>query len=412
MQNGSPTSLLKNFLKQDDLKIEITGVCDTYSGRAEEAARAVLTPFRSGGSPKAKPAKIYSTYRDMLRDDQLDAMVVLAPDHLHARMAIDAANAGKHVYLEKPMCQTLDEAKTLRDVVERTGIVLQVGHQNRQQASYLKARELVQKELLGPVSLIETFTNRNSDGGAWIRGIPDGANASNVNWKAFLDDKPWREFDPDMYFNWQKWFEFGTGPAGNQFTHEFDGVNQVMELGIPQTVVATGGNYYFKDPRDIPDVFNAVFHYPNRGLSLTYDCTLRNSHFRPMTFMAKEGTMEVGVSLSVFPDSRSKTFKEFKEHPDDPIFTYNPRSKAVNAVSSATARSYFESGFGYTYNRGERIDCTYLHLKDWLTAIRTGNQPSCNVNKGFEESATFRMANISYLEKRAVEWDATNEKII
>jgi hypothetical protein len=327
-------------------------------------------------------------------------------------MAIDAAKAGKHVYLEKPMCQTFEEAKALRDIVKQTGVILQVGHQNRQQASYVKAKEMLQKGLLGPVNLIETFTNRNSDSGAWIRGIPDKANASNVNWEDFLDGRPPREFNADMYFNWQKWFEFGTGPAGNQFTHEFDGVNQVMDLGIPETVVATGGNYYFKDPRDIPDVFNAIFHYPNRGLSLTYDCTLRNSNFRPMTFMAREGTMEVGVSLSVFPDSRSKSFKEFKDFPDEPIFTYNPKSTAIDAVSSATARSYFESGFGYTYNRGERIDCTYLHLKEWLNAVRSGEQPSCNVDRGFEETATFYMANLAYLEKSVVKWDAENEKII
>ena len=143
-----------------------------------------------------------------------------------------------------------------------------------------------------------------------------------------------------MYFNWQKWFEFGTGPAGNQFTHEFDGVNQVMELGIPKTVIATGGNYYFKDPRDIPDVFNVVFHYPHKGLSLTYDCTLRNTNVRPMTFMAEEGTMKVGVTLSVYPDSRSEKFKEFSENTSDPIFAYNPKRAAVDAVTSATSRSY------------------------------------------------------------------------
>lgn len=75
-------------------------------------------------------------------------------------------------------------------------------------------------------------------------------------------------------------------------------------------------------------------------------------------------------------------------------------------------RSYFESGFGYTYKRGERIDCTFLHMKDWLNAIPTGKQPSCNVDRGFEETTTFRMANISYLEKWVIKWDVDNEKII
>lgn len=410
--NGSPNQNFKNFLGQEDLNIEITGVCDTFSLRAEAAAKIVVSPIRSGNSAQATKPKIYSTYRDMLQDDNLDAIIITTPDHWHAKMAIDAARAGKHVYLEKPMCQTADEAKMLRDVVKETGIILQVGHQNRQQASYIKANEMAQKNVLGRVSLIETYTNRNTDGGAWIRGIDKRANSSNVNWKEFLGDKPWMELDLDRYFNWQKWFEYGTGPAGNQFTHAFDSVNQIMNLGIPKTVVATGGNFYFKDPRDIPDVLNVVFLYPNKGLSLTYDCTLRNSNTRPTAIMGKEGTMKVSVGLEIFPDSKTKNFKKFKNKPDEAIFAYNPKNEGVDAVTSATAKSYMENGFGYTYNNGQQIDCSYLHLKEWLYCVRNGKQPSCNIDRGFEETTTFYMANLAYLEKRVVEWDAENEKII
>jgi hypothetical protein len=266
--------------------------------------------------------------------------------------------------------------------------------------------------VLGPVSLIETFTNRNTKHGAWIRTIPSNANESNVNWKEFLGDKPWAEFDLDKYFNWQKWFEYGTGPAGNQFTHEFDGVNQMMELGIPRTVVATGGNFYFKDPRDIPDVFNVIFQYPHKGLSLTYDCTLRSSNKRNTTIMGRDATLEASVGLAVYPDGNSSKFKNFNENPKDPIFAYNPKHGGVDGVTSASTKAYLESGFGYTYLNGEQIDCTYLHFKEWLWCVRNGKEPSCNVDRGFEETITFYMANLAYLEKRVVEWDAENEKII
>ena len=411
-QNGTPNSIFKGFLEQGDLNIEITGVCDTFSTRAETVANIVASPIRSGHVKQAAKPKIYPTYRDMLKDDKVDAIVVLTPDHWHAKMAIDAARAGKHVYLEKPMCQTAEEARQLRDVVKETGIVLQVGHQNRQQASFIKGREMVRNNVLGPVSLIETFTNRNTKGGAWIRNIPKDANESNVNWKEFLGDKPWTEFDLDKYFNWQKWFEYGTGPAGNQFTHEFDGVNQMMELGIPKTVVATGGNFFFKDPRDIPDVFNVIFQYPHKGLSLTYDCTLQNSNKRNTTIMGKDATLEASVGLAVYPDGNSKKFKKFNKNPMDPIFSYNPKHGGVDGLTGATTRAYLESGFGYTYSNGQQIDCTYLHFKEWLYCVRNGKKPSCTVDRGFEETVTFYMANLAYLEKRVVEWDAKNEKII
>ena len=411
-KNGLPNPALKKFLDQEDLNVEITGVCDTCSIRAQAAADIIASPVRSGKASQAKSPKIYPSYRDMLQDDNLDAIIIATPDFWHEKMAVDAALAGKHVYIEKPMCQTVDEAKNLSDIVRKTGIIFQVGHQNRQQASYIMAKKMFEKNVLGPVSLIETYTNRNSDGGAWIRGIEKGANASNVNWKEFLGDKPWREFDLDRYFNWQKWFEYGTGPAGNQFTHRYDCINQIMNLGIPKTVVATGGNFYFKDPRDIPDVLNAVFLYPDRGLSLTYDCVLRNSNPRPITIMGQEGTMKVSAGLEIFSDSYSKNFNQFNEHPEVPIFAYNSRNYGVDALTSATAKSYSESGFGYTSIKGEIIDTTFLHLKEWLYGIRKGVQPSCNVEKGFEETVTFYMSNLAYLEKRVVEWDAENEKII
>lgn len=407
--NGKPSPYFQNLLDQDDLKIEITGVCDTFTGRASQAQEIVASEYRSGGAKPQIAPRIYATYREMLSDDQLDAIVILAPDHWHAKMAMDAARAGKHIYLEKPMCQTAEEAKQLRDVIRESGVIFQVGHQNRQQASYIKAREIVEKGLLGPISLVETYTNRNNEHGAWNRGIPEGANEQTVNWKEFLGDKPWREFDADMYFNWQKWFEYGTGPAGNQFTHEFDCINQILDLGIPQRVVATGGNYYYKDPRDIPDVFNAVFEYPDKGMALTYDCTLKNSKLRDKTFLGRDASMEVNVGVMVYPDSQSGKYKQSDE---TPIFQYHPKTAGVDAVTTATSKYYHDRGFGYTYHNGKRIDATYLHMKEWLQCIRTGKQPSCNIDRGFEETTTFYMSNLSYLEKRVVEWDPVNEKII
>jgi len=412
MQDGLPNANLQNFLRQDDFNVEITGVCDTFYDRAQEAKAIAATTIRAGGAPQQRNPKVYATYREMLQDDKLDAIVILTPDHWHAKMAIDAANVGKHVYLEKPMCQTAEEARQLRTVISDTGVILQVGHQNRQQASYLKAREIIEKGVLGEVSAIETFTNRNSDHGAWIREIPEGANANNVNWNEFLGDKEDLPLDLDRYFNWQKWFEYGTGPAGNQFTHEFDCVNQVMELGIPQRVSAVGGNFYYKDPRDIPDVLNCVFEYPDRNLILTYDCTLKSSKLRDKTFLGSDASMEVNVGTAVYPDRQSKRYKAYSIGDGQPMFAYHPKNDMADALTSATARYYHERGFGYTYHEGQRIDATYLHMKEWLHCIREGQHPSCNVDRGFEETITFNMANKAYLEKRNVEWDAINEVIL
>jgi predicted dehydrogenase len=412
MDGGLPNANLQNFLRQEDLNVEITGVCDTFAPRANQAAAMASTTIRSGGAIQQRNPKIYDTYRDMLHDNRLDAIVILTPDHWHAEMAIDAAKAGKHIYLEKPMCQTADEAKTLKQVIKETGVVLQVGHQNRQQASYIKAKEIVDKGILGNISAVETYTNRNNDHGAWIRGIPEEANAGNVNWKEFLGDKEQIPLDLDKYFNWQKWFEYGTGPAGNQFTHEFDCVNQVLELGIPSKVSAVGGNFYYKDPRDIPDVLNCIFEYPDRNLLLTYDCTLKSSKQRDKTFLGADAAMEVNVGVAVYPDKQSSRYRDFKPEGEKPMFAYHPKADVADAITSATAKYYHDRGFGYTYHEGQRIDATYLHMKEWLYCIRNNFPPSCSVDRGFEETVTFYMANKAYLENRITMWDPDTETIV
>ncbi len=410
-KDGKPNTYQEMFFQQEDLNVEITGVCDTCLPRGQDMADHAVSLYRSSGGTQQSIPKIYRTYREMLSDNKIDAIMILTPDHWHATMAIDAARAGKHVYLEKPMTQTEAEAKELVKVIEETGVTLQVGHNNRQQASYFKAREVIDSGFIGNVSSVETFTNRNSDDGAWIRAIDPRANESTVLWKEFLKDKQWRELDLDRYFNWQKWFEYGTGPAGNQFTHSFDCVNQVMGLGIPQKVSAVGGLYYFKDPRDIPDVMNCSFLYPDRGLTITYDLSLVNSKYRPITFLGSKGTLEVSNKLTVYPD-RSLRINGKKADTNEPIFKYHPGAAGIDAVTSASVAYYEDRGFGGTYDNGERKDVTHLHVKEWLYCLREGKQPSCDVYQGYEETVTFRMANIAYLENRIVEWDAENEKII
>lgn len=411
-KDGKYNSNVELFLSQANLNVEITAICDTFSIYAEMGADAIrqgLTSFRQQGDLKVP--KLYSNYQDMLADDMVDAVVIATPDHWHAPMIIDAAKAGKHVYCEKPMTLTIEEAKEVRKVIRETGVVFQLGHQNRQQASYIKAREVIEKGLLGPVSLVETYTNRNNDHGAWIRGIHPEASQKNINWQGFLGNAPYTEFDLDRYFNWQKWFEYSGGPAGNQFTHEYDCINQVLQLGIPDEVTALGGTYYYQDPRNIPDVFNAVFNYRSKGLTLTYDCTLKSSYKRDKLIQGEDAAMVLSVNLGVFPDRGSERYKEYAGNPEVPLFSYDPKQDEVDAVTSATAKYYQERGFGYTYRNGQKIDCTYLHMLEWVNCIRTNKKPSCDVQQGFEESVTYILSNLAYRQKRTVQWDQEKETI-
>ena len=154
LENPKDTRL-KDFLEQENLNVQITAVSDAFDVRRETA---VAAGTRDGVTPKA-----YRTYQELLEDPNVDAVVIATPDHLHAPISMQALRAGKHVYVEKCMTHKIGETYELYDTVKSTGKVFQVGHQHRQTQSFFTARDIISKNVLGHISLIQTNTNRNSD---------------------------------------------------------------------------------------------------------------------------------------------------------------------------------------------------------------------------------------------------------
>lgn len=413
--DGTYTKTFLDFLAQEDLFVEFAGVCDTFEVRVNRAIEISLNNVRPDGvKGNPKPPKIYSSYREMIASNEIDAIVIATPDHTHAQIAIDAAKAGKHVYLEKPMAHSIDEAVALRDTIKSTGVVFQLGHENRQQMSFKMARELYRKGVLGTVSLVQTYTNRNTPFGAWIRDDAFDhklANQKNINWKEFLGNAPWQEFDLKKYFSWQRYSDFGTSVTGNDFSHKYDCVNQVLGLGIPDEVIAMGGQFYYKDHGDMPDVLNAIFSYPEKGLMMTYDGTLKNGIYRQSHILGSEATMDIDNAIMLYKDNNSERYKDINIDSSNPLYYYAPNTD-IDAVSSATSKAYMKGGYGPTYIDGKVIDATFLHLKEWIDAIRGHGKTSCDIESGFEESVTFNLANLAYLHKKPVTWDKVNEKAI
>ncbi|HLF34454.1 MAG TPA: Gfo/Idh/MocA family oxidoreductase [Cyclobacteriaceae bacterium] len=412
--NGQYTEWFRAFLEREDLNLQLAGICDTFEIHAQRGVDFSMNETRPGGGKgNSKPATIFPIFREMIASDEIDAIVIATPDHTHAQIAIEAAKAGKHIYLEKPMTRSIEEAVELKDTIKSTGVVFQLGHENRQQMSFKIARELYLKGVLGTVSMIHTYTNRNSLDGAWIRqrrfdhlGSPD-----NINWKEFLGNAPWHEFDLKRYFNWQRYSDYGTSITGNDFSHTYDCVNQILNLGIPESVVALGGQFYYKNHGDMPDIMNAIFSYPERGLTLTYDGTLKNGIYRQTRILGSEASMDIDRAILLYKDSYSERYKDVGIDSSNPMYYYEP-STDVDAVTSATSKVYMKGGYGSTYIDGKVIDATFLHIKEWVDAIRGHGKTSCNVDVGFEEAVTFNLANLAYDHKKTVRWDAVNEKAI
>ena len=393
----------EDYLAQPALNIKFTGICDIYDTKAKlgaEACGADVTRFNS--------------YQELLASPNIDAVIIATPDHWHAPMILEAAQNGKHVYVEKCLTRTAPEAVEVRRAVADSGIKFQLGHQLRQTASYHAARELINKGVLGKISLIQTNSNRNSANGAWVYDIPKDASTQTIDWQQFTPDQQ-TEFDADRFFRWRKYWDYSTGLLGDLMTHDFDAINQILALGIPESVVSSGGIYYWKDGREVPDVLQVVMEYPQRNLTYNYSATQSNQRYRPNIIMGNEATMQVGAKVQVFPDPGSKKYgaklRSGELKPNTSLVQYDSNTADdLDGVSSATTKYFMQKGMMYTNENGKRISPTYLHIREWLDSIRNGTPTSCNIDEAYVEAISTHMSVAAYKTGRKTFWDEDNKK--
>ena len=231
--------------------VRLVAAVDLYSGRlvrAKEAWGSDLFTTRD--------------YREVLARKDVDAVIVATPDHWHSRITVDALNAGKDVYCQKPMVQKIEQGYDVVAAAKKSNRLLQVGSQYVSSAIYRKTREHYQRGAIGTLNLVEAWLDRNTALGAWQYTIPSDASEETVDWDRFLGSAPKRPFEAKRFFRWRNYRDYGTGVAGDLFVHLFSGLHMVLDSIGPQSVYATGGLRYWNDGRDVPDVLTALIDYP------------------------------------------------------------------------------------------------------------------------------------------------------
>ncbi len=418
--NGS----LDAQIRDGNLHVAITGICDVFDLHAEKGLATAAHDIHTGGTFASRyPVKRYRHYHEMISDPDIDAVIISTPDHHHAQMTIDAIQAGKHVYCEKSLIHREEEIYAAYEVVKNSELVFQQGHQYPQTAAFQVAQEILKRKWLGKISHVETTTNRNSPNGAWIRhleenGNPKPGDARSIDWKQWLGKAPEVPFSIRRYYSWARYFDYDTILFGQLFSHEYDAVNQLLNMGIPETVFSSGGQYTYKEFGDMPDMLHTTFEYPHKELTLTYSANLTSSKARGRTIYGQDAAMTVGGTLSVVPDGSSELFSDLLERglidPGSPMLEMlqgSSSASVVDAVSSATAQYYATRGLTSTSIGGQDWDVTHLHLKEWLDCIRHGGTPSANIEKAFDEGVVIAMADISYREKCRTRWDPDKRRI-
>ena len=239
--------------------------------------------------------KAYKNYHKLLADKNVDAVFIMTPEHLHHDMAIAALQAGKHVYVEKPLAHTIEEGFEIIKVWQQSGKVCQVGTQNRSSSLYKKAKELVQQGMIGDCHYVRAFWYRNSlpNDPAWRYVIPAEATPENTDWIKFLGSAPQHDWSPERYFQWRLYWDYSGGISTDLLVHQTDIVNFMLSKTVPKSCAASGGIYRWHDDRDTPDTFSAIYEYAD-NFQINYSCYFGNDHYGfGEQLCGNEGTLEV-----------------------------------------------------------------------------------------------------------------------
>jgi predicted dehydrogenase len=357
--------------------VEVVAAADVYDGRFREATAAF-----------GEHLFVTRDYREILARPDIDAVIIATPDHWHARQAIDALNAGKHVYLEKPMVRTVDEGHRLIEAHRKSGRVLIVGSQFVSSIVYLQAKALLASGALGELNLVEAYWNRNSALSAWQYPIPEDASPVNVDWDRFLGEAPKVPFQPIRLFRWRNYQDYGTGVAGDLFVHLFSSLHLVTGSLGPTRIMATGGLRHWKDGRDVPDIMVAMYDYPDTRAHPGFNLTLKvNFVDGSTTALWGESGFRFNGSEGVMTIARGVTL------------TKRPRageSDPSSEMRRATDETWLPPD-GYD----DRLD----HFRNFFSAIREGTTVVEDAVFGLRAAAPAVLSNTSHFEERLVAWD-------
>ena len=384
--------------------VELVAAADVYDGRLVRAKEVF-----------GNHLFVTRDYREILARDDVDAVIIATPDHWHTDISVDAMNAGKDVYCEKPMVHSVGEGARIIEAQRKTKRIFQVGSQRVSSIIYEKAKELLASGAIGELNLVEAWWNRNSALGAWQYSIPPDASPKNVDWDRFLGKARKVPFEPVRLFRWRNYRDYGTGVAGDLFVHLFSGMHHVVGANGPTRVMTTGGLRHWKDGRDVPDVMLGLYDYPavsghqpfNLFLKVNFaDGAGENSGFR---FVGSEGVLTIGAGVTVSRRSRAK-------EPGYTIGTFPAQ------VQESFLKEYREKYPEDKKRMGEGTEQTYSappgysdlldHFTNFFEAVRTRNPVVEDAVFGLRAAGPALLSNHSYFENRAVGWNPETMKVV
>ncbi len=403
--------------------VETVAVCDIWSLARERRAAQVKAIFNL--DPQS-----YKYSEDMLARKDIDGVMIATGDFQHAKLCAEVVRAGKDCYVEKPFANVLADAKEARDAVKKSKQIVQMGTQHRSQPYQLAVRDIIRSGKIGNVIHIEQEWNVNeerwrfvpSDTGSspemlmdrgmkwkdWLYDRKSQLREEDTDWSRWLLGKPYRPFDPHIYLEFRLYKDFSAGIFDQWLSHGSDLVHLWTDEAYPESVVANGGIFIWKDGRENPDTCVTAVTYP-KGFLYTYKTTFGNSYRSFSRIQGRDGTIANygGEGASLFVVGKEGGRHEYDPDESGPVYKkipiVGPEKDDENIVAVAGAPA--PDSLGPDDDDGH-------HLLNWLEAMRARRDPNATVDHGFSHAIVCIMAAESYWTGKKLYWDPKREEIV
>ncbi|QXD14647.1 Gfo/Idh/MocA family oxidoreductase [Rhodocaloribacter litoris] len=355
-------------------EVECIALCDVDRNVLERRA-AELEALR--GAPPA----LYGDYRALLENPDVDAVIIATPDHWHCRMLVDAVEAGKHAYVEKPLANSIDECRAMVAAVARTGRIVQVGQWQRSGTHYEDAIAMVRSGALGRIRLVKVWAYQG-----WMRPVPvqpDGDPPLGVDYAMWLGPAPARPFNPNRFhFNFRWFWDYAGGLMTDWGVHEIDIALYAMQATAPVSVMASGGKFaYPDDASETPDTLQAVFEYDGFNMLWEHATGIDGGNYgrtEGIAFIGNLGTLVLNRGgWEVLPETEERDGR---------------RVYKMEALPEQPRRG----------------DYLAFHARNFVEAMQA-NDPArlkCGVETGSVAAVNAHMGNIAFRTGRKLYWDA------
>ena len=362
--------------------VKIVALADVFEGSLKS------TLVNPGLKLDQTKTPFYKDFRRVLDDKNIDAVIIATPDHWHALTMIMACQAGKDVYVEKPLSLTVEEGRLMVNAARKHNRVVQVGTQQRSARHFQRAVALVREGRIGKIGRVHTW-NHDQESPDGIGNPPDTQPPSGLDWDFYLGPAPVVPFNENRFLGNFRWFwDYSGGKMTDWGVHLMDVVQWAMNVDAPVAVDAMGGKFTLSDNRETPDTLMATFEYPK------FIATYENRAFNGRGLDGKGyGILFVGTDASLFVDrSGLEIIPEYSGRRRDDLFT----AKVPPARMGLP-----------------RADLSHLdHCRNFVECMKSRKLPISDVEIAHRSTSTTLLANIALRSRRRVTWDGQSEKII